>query len=193
MNFLAHSMFAASVPEVIVGQFCGDFVRGGNLDQFPDAVRKGIRLHRKIDSFTDQHPINLEARRLFQAPYRRFAGILTDVVYDHYLARNWSDYSDQPLRAHVDHVYAALNTHFELLPPDLQRFARFLISHDVLTSYLQFDAVEQALRRISRRSDRFVVLNEAGSVLQAKDQPLSDCFARFFPELQVYVKNSVVA
>lgn len=190
MNFLAHSMFAANRPEVIVGQFCGDFVRGGNLNQFPTPVREGIRLHRQIDSYTDRHPVNLEARRLFQAPYRRFAGILTDVVYDHYLARNWSEYSDQPLREHVDHVYAALLQHFEFLPLDLQRFARFLIDKDVLASYLEFDAVEIALARISRRSERFFLLEEAGDVLQALDQPLGDCFARFFPDLLSHVRVS---
>ncbi len=190
MNFLAHSLFADSRPPVIVGQFCGDFMRGGSLEQFPEAVREGIVLHRQIDSYTDAHPVNLEARRLFQAPFRRFAGILTDVVYDHYLARNWATYSELPLREHVDQVYQALDSHFELLPLDLQRFARFVIDKDILASYLEFDAVERALSRISRRSERFLVLEEAGAVLLEHDQPLSDCFARFFPDLQAQVRDS---
>jgi len=176
-------MFARQLPEIIVGQFCGDFVRGGNLVAFPQPVRSGIRLHREIDAYTDRHPVNLEARRLFRTPYRRFAGILTDVVYDHYLARTWSLYSERPLREHVDEVYAALTTHFELLPPDLQRFARLLIDQDILASYLEFDAVDIALARISRRSTRFLVLQDAAPVVRVLDSELSACFARFYPDL----------
>lgn len=189
MNFLAHSMFARRQPEIIVGQFCGDFVRGGKLDRFPEQVRTGIRLHREIDSFTDQHPVNLEARRLFQSPYRRFAGVLTDVVYDHYLARSWVSYSDRPLRDHVDEVYEALLEHFELLPLNLQRFARMLIDQDVLASYQSFDAVEQALSRISRRSVRFHLLEDAGAVVEALDSELSGYFSQFYPDLIKHMQN----
>lgn len=189
MNFLAHSMFAGRQPEVIVGQFCGDFVRGGQLEHFPLQVQDGIRLHREIDLFTDQHPVNLDARRLFSPPYRRFAGVLTDVVYDHYLARSWAMYSDRPLREHVDEVYDALRQHFELLPLDLQRFARLLIDQDILASYLSFDAVDLALLRISRRSERFFVLEDAGKVVKALDSELSGHFATFYPDLIKHMDN----
>ncbi|MBX2883628.1 MAG: DUF479 domain-containing protein [Granulosicoccus sp.] len=189
MNFLAHSMFARQQPEIIVGQFCGDFVRGGKLEQFPEQVRAGIRLHREIDQYTDRHPVNLEARRLFKPPYRRFAGVLTDVVYDHYLARSWSEYSDRPLRDHVDDVYEALRHHFEVLPLDLQRFARMLIDQDILASYLSFDAVELALSRISRRSERFLLLEEASEVVKSLDSQLSAHFERFYPDLIIHMQN----
>lgn len=180
-------MFANQNAELIVGQFCADFIRGTSLDEFPDAVRQGIVLHRAIDGFTDRHPVNLEARRWFVSPYRRFAGILTDVVYDHYLARNWSLYSDVTLHDHVAIVHDALDTHFELLPLGLQRFARYVIDKNVLVSYLHFDAVEDALSRISRRSERFLVLDQAGSEVNRLDTELSGCFARFYPDLMDFV------
>jgi len=189
MNFLAHSLFAKQDQELIVGQFCGDFVRGNSLEGFPITIRKGIELHRKIDSFTDQNPINLQARQYFRAPYRRFASILTDVVYDHYLARTWSLYSSTELSVHVDFIHESLENHFELLPLHLQRFVRLLIDQNILMSYLEFDAVNQALERISWRSSRFEILAQSGVEIQRLDRELSTCFATFFPELVEYAST----
>lgn len=187
MNFLAHSLFANHDQELIVGQFCGDFIRGEKLENFPPVVRRGIELHRKIDLYTDAHPINKKARQLFKPPNRRFAGILTDVVYDHYLARTWSRYSTFTLQEHVARIHLALETHFELLPLRLQRFARLLIDQQVLLAYQEFDAVDEALERISWRSSRFAVIAQAGEEMRELDTELSGYFAQFFPELIQYV------
>lgn len=189
MNFLAHTLFADSDELIVVGQYCGDFVRGGNLDQFPDGIREGIRRHRRIDSYTDSHPANLRARNYFEKPLRRFAGIITDVVYDHYLARNWSLYSDVPLASHAAFVYTALKNHRELMPPDLQRFSDVVVENRVLESYLEFEAVEFALQRISRRSPRFSALAAAGETTLSLDEPLATCFSEFMPDLIEYLDD----
>lgn len=190
MNFLAHSLFAKQDPELIVGQYCGDFVRGGNLDEFPELVRRGIRMHRAIDTYTDAHAANLTARRYFQKPYRRFAGIITDVTYDHFLARNWREYSDVPLQEHADTVYDALRQHANILPPSLQRFANVVVEHNVLASYVRFEAVDLALERISTRSRRFTALADAGAIARTLDQELSACFDIFFPDLVTFVNDT---
>lgn len=190
MNFLAHTMFAQHDPEVIVGQFLGDFIRGQSPEDYAEKIQQGITLHRRIDSYTDQHPVNLEARSCFTKPYRRFAGILTDVVYDHYLARTWATYSDITLEGHIKVVHEALEDQFETLPLDLQRFARFIIDRQVLASYRHFDAVDKALDRLARRSPRFFILAEAGQTIRDHDDQLSDCFARFYPDLIQHMANS---
>ena len=191
MNFLAHTLFADNDELIVVGQYCGDFVRGGNLEQFPAGIREGIRRHRRIDTFTDQHPVNLRARNFFEKPLRRFAGIITDVVYDHYLARNWSLYSDQSLENHAAFVYAALAKHKSLMPPDLQRFSEVVIQRDMLVAYREFDAVEMALGRIANRSSRFQVLATAAGITRELDEPLSACFAEFAPELIEHVASII--
>lgn len=190
MNFLAHTMFANNDPELIVGQFCGDFVRGSDLGAFPVRVRHGILQHRQIDRFTDRHDVNRAARDLFEPPLRRFAGILTDIVYDHFLALSWSDYCRIPLETHVDQVNDALAQHFELLPLKLQRFSRFLADREVLLSYRRFDAVDAALWRLSRRSERFLLLDEAADIVQANLGPLSTCFHQFYPDLIAFMAEA---
>lgn len=190
MNFLAHSLFAQQDPQKIVGQFCGDFIRGNNHTHLPAAVQDGIRLHRQVDSFTDRHPLNATARGLFEPPWRRFAGIFTDVVYDHYLVREWHSYSDMPIEDHVDMVHDALLSNYEILPLNLQRFARHLVDRQVLLSYRNFDAVEKALYRISGRSPRFFLLSEAGPVIERQSEELNRLFKLFFPDLIEHMNQS---
>ena len=192
MNFLAHSLFADNDELIVVGQYCGDFVRGGNLEQFPAGIREGIRRHRAIDTYTDRHPVNLTARNYFEKPLRRFAGVITDVVYDHYLARNWSLYSDQPLANHAAFVYGALQKHKALMPPDLQRFSEVVVQRNMLEAYRDFTAVELALERIASRSSRFQVLATAAEVTRSLDEPLSRCFAEFAPDLIAHVESIVI-
>ncbi len=190
MNFLAHTLFANGDPELIVGQYCGDFVRGNRIEHFPHRVQQGIRMHRAIDQYTDAHAANLTARNAFEKPYRRFAGIITDVVYDHYLARNWRDYSDIALQDHAEIVYSALQEHDEILPSSLRRFARVVTERNMLVSYQQFEAVDVALNQISKKSTRFSVLASAAAVARDREGVLETCFQEFFPDLVRFVAKN---
>jgi len=191
LNYLAHSLFSNSDEFILVGQYCGDFVRGSDLDHYPDGIHTGILWHRRIDSFTDQHPANLRARNYFAKPHRRFAGIITDVLYDHFLAQNWHHYCDTPLQSHVGFVHKALQQHVDLMPPRLQRFSQIVVEQNALMSYLQFDSVEQVLQRISQRSPRFLPLASAGDPLREHQHALKACFDEFFPDLVSHM-NTVI-
>lgn len=112
-----------------------------------------------------------------------------DVLYDHYLACNWHRYCDIPLEQHADFVYSALENHFDLLPPDLQRFARRSIDSRVLESYLDGDSVTHVLSLISQRSERFAVLADTGAVIEEHDTALQQSFDKFFPELSAHINQ----
>lgn len=183
MNFLAHTLFAQGDSQRIAGQFCGDFVRGSDLSAFPQGIVEGIHRHRRIDAYTDQHPAVKSALKLFEPPVRRFAGIITDVVFDHYLARDWADYSDVPIEQHVESVHAALNEHRALLPPQLQRFTEFLQRENILLGNLEFAGVELTLQRLSRRSPKFAPMAQGAHIAQQNEPVLLAAFNDFFPEL----------
>lgn len=183
MNFLAHVFLANSDPDSIVGQLCGDFIRGTDLDRFPAAVVRGIKVHRAVDSFTDKHPVNLQARQLFSAPHRRYAGIITDVAYDHYLALDWRNYSDIPLREYSALVDQSLSSRFAVLPEGLQRFAPYLQSEKILENNIHRDHIELTLGRISMRRNSMAPLATAAPVLWRHSDQLKQHFDRFFPEL----------
>jgi len=189
VNFLAHVFLANSDPDSIVGQLCGDFIRGSDLDHFPAAVVRGIKVHRAVDSFTDKHPVNLQARQLFSAPHRRYAGIITDVAYDHYLALDWRNYSDIPLQEYSTLVDQSLSSRFAVLPESLQRFAPYLQSEKILQNNIHRAHIELTLERISLRRKSMAPLATAAPSLWLNNDQLKYHFDRFFPELIEYTKG----
>ena len=183
VNFLAHSLFAQGNSERLAGQFAGDFVRGSDLSQYREGIQLGIRMHRFIDHYTDHHAAAVQLRDLFKPPVRRFAGIVTDVVFDHYLARDWSRYSSVPLAEHVAHVHQSLEEHQDELPDNLNRFVAFLKREKVLESNVSFDSVELTLQRLSQRSASFSPLASGAAIALEHEAEILSVFKIFFPEL----------
>lgn len=189
MNFLTHSLFAENDKELLAGQFCGDFVRGSDLSRFAPGISEGIVTHRRIDSFTDLHPELVACRTLFDPPLRRFAGIITDVVFDHFIARDWRRFHADALDEHIDFVHTALMHYDAVLPERLQSFSRFLQREHVLASYRHWRGVELSLQRIARRSPRFAPIAEAMPAVRFHETSLLRGFEAFFPNLVSYVQS----
>ncbi len=190
MNFLAHTLFAQGNAERIAGQFCGDFIRGSDLSHYPEGIQQGIRRHRRIDAYTDRHPTVKATHSVFEPPVRRFAGIITDVVFDHFLATNWDSYSAVPLEQHVASVHDALNTMHDQLPADLQRFSNFLQRENVLLGNLHFSGVEITLERLSKRTPRFAPMALGAGIARQHEAMLLEAFNEFFPDLIKIERNS---
>ncbi len=187
MNFLAHAYFADGDAERIVGQFCGDFVRGSDLSAYSIGIQRGIRMHRQIDAFTDRHSAVLGVRPLFVPPLRRLAGVVTDVVYDHCLAVAWPNYSDHGFDPYIEEVTEALLQHKQQVPERMQGFIDFMIKHKVLQANQSFAGVEVTLQRLSGRSGVFAPLAHAAAVVEANMGAIQASFDEFFPELQAHV------
>ena len=189
MNHLAHIFLAGPHAQAQLGGLLGDFWRGAPDPEWPPAVRAGVGLHRKIDVYTDSHPFVVEARRLFVAPLRRYAGILLDMYFDHALARDWSRYSDESLAALSTHMLDLVAANATQLPPDLLRFAHYMRNHGLFVGYAQRATIEQALVGISGRLRRANPLAEAGPELWQRTNALDETFARFFPDLIGYARD----
>lgn len=191
MNFLAHSLFGFDNPELVVGQFCGDFVRGSDLSSFPAGVEQGIRLHRHLDQFTDKHASLTPVRQSMPDVPRRFAGIVVDVLFDHYLALRWEQISDVSLEKHEQQVIRSLYEHEAYLPDRLIRFTRLLERECILQNNVHLAAIELTLARIAKRSERFAVLALNQERLDALRDRLEQPFDAFFPQLQKSAKEYI--
>lgn len=189
MNFLAHVYLANGDPDSIVGQLCGDFVRGTDLARFPKTIAQAIRVHRAVDTYTDRHPLNLQARQLFETPHRRYAGIITDVAYDHYLALDWESYCDVPLQEYVALVNESLVERYSVLPENLQRFVPYLKSEKILENNFYPAHIELTLERLSRRRSSMKPLATAAPVLWQNSDRLKRLFDDFFPQLIVHTRE----
>jgi len=190
MNYLAHTLLSRDCPEAILGAMLGDFVKGPLDDRYPDKVRAAILLHRAIDRYTDAHPIVLSSRSLISGARRRFAPIMVDIFYDHFLARHWTEYCDVPLSEFTEHVYAALLAQPTLVPERLHAVAPRMAADDWLGAYAGIAGMESAINGVARRLQRFrraAVLHGGAEELVSHYAPLERDFRLFFPELRSHV------
>ncbi|MBY8936557.1 ACP phosphodiesterase [Pseudomonas fluorescens] len=188
MNYLAHLHLGGQRPGQLLGSLYGDFVKGRLQGQFAPEVEAAIQLHRRIDVFTDRHPLVDIALGRFSDTRRRYAGIVLDVFFDHCLARDWKLYAEQPLEVFTADVYRVL-TREPQLPERLARIAPHMVANDWLGSYQQFEVLEQVLRGISRRLSRPEELAGAMQELRRLYEPLSEDFALFYPQLQDFAQS----
>jgi acyl carrier protein phosphodiesterase len=183
VNFLAHLYLSDGSDEGLLGSLLGDFVKGPLDDRYPPGVMGGIALHRRIDTFTDAHAIVLRSKARVSADRRRFAGIMVDMFYDHFLARDWTRFSAEPLPAFTRRTYALLAAHRERLPDRLQRMSAYMIEGDWLGSYARTEAVGASLDGMGRRLRRGNPLQDSVEELLRHYDDFAADFHAFMPEL----------
>ena len=188
MNYLAHLHLGGQRPGQLLGSLYGDFVKGRLQGQFDPEVEAAIALHRRIDVFTDRHPLVDIALGRFTETRRRYAGIVLDVFFDHCLARDWMLYADRPLEQFTADVYQVLSRERQL-PERLAKIAPHMVANDWLGSYREFEVLEQVLRGISRRLTRPEELAGAMRELRRLYEPLSEDFSLFYPQLQSFAQD----
>jgi acyl carrier protein phosphodiesterase len=188
MNYLAHLRLAPPGDDALIGSLMGDFVKGPLPGGYPPCIAHAMVLHRRIDAFTDAHPRVRLSRERVSGPRRRFAGIMVDLFYDHFLARHWHQYSDERLDAFTRRVYALLAQREPTLPPRLREVAARMRETDWLGSYREIGAIHLALDRISLRLRRENRLRGAAEELQAKYDEFEADFRSFFPDLTHFAR-----
>jgi acyl carrier protein phosphodiesterase len=183
VNHLAHALLAAPDADLMLGSLIADFLRGRIDPALPRGVRDGIALHRAVDRFTDTHAQVAAARARFAPPYRRYAGILLDIWFDHLLARDWPRYASGPLHAFSRRVQDLLAARAAELPPRMHGFAHYLRAHDLPQAYAERAMIGHVLDGLSQRLARANPLGDALPVLEALADPLQGHFDAFFPDL----------
>lgn len=186
MNYLAHLYLSPPGDDALLGSLLGDFVKGPVNSElrrrYGDEVTRAIVLHRKIDSFTDAHPLVRDSRNRISRARRRFAGVMIDLFYDHFLAKNWHEFHHQPLEEFTRQFYSILTSRHEQLPERLQRVAHSIVSLDWLGSYADVESVATALDRMSRRLRRENALVYSGEELLLNYAELENDFRQFIPK-----------
>lgn len=189
MNYLAHLFLADDTPESLIGNLLGDFMKGAVKEQFSNSIQQGIELHRKIDSYTDSHPLVRNTKSLISLERRRYAGVLLDVFYDHFLAKYWMNYSSITLKDFSEKVYNILWENQSILPERLRLAVPKIIEQDWLNSYQEISGIELAVNRLARRARKGNPLAGGVEELKAHYQEIDYSFKNFFPSLIIYVKS----
>jgi acyl carrier protein phosphodiesterase len=189
MNFLAHAFLARDDIDSMVGSLMGDFVKGPLDSQYAPPIMRGLVLHRRVDTYTDSHALVVRSRSRISPERRRYAGILIDLFYDHYLAVHWSDYADMPLDEFTASVYASLLERADLLPDRLQQIAPHMARTDWLGSYRSIEAVGEALNRIGTRFKRGNPLLGSIEELHSSYAALEEDFREFLPQVVRFARE----
>ena len=189
MNFLAHIYLSGNDQELKIGNFIADSVKGKKFLQFPDRIQKGITLHRKIDSYTDSHPtVRKSVLRLFPK-YGHYSTVIVDILYDHYLAAYWNEYSNTPLEIYVSDFYDLLQEYYEILPKRVQDFLPYMLKDNWLLSYATVSGIGRILYQMNRRTKNRSKMNFAVMELEQYYTEFEREFRSFFEELEIFTKN----
>lgn len=189
MNHLAHAVLAGADDDRILGGVLGDFVHGPVPRGLRPGVELGLRLHRAIDVYTDSHPVVAGLRRGFVAPFRRYAGILLDIWFDHLLARDFARWCATPLAVFSDDLVALLQRHADELPAPLRDYAAYMRRYGLPAAYADTAMVACALDGIARRLARANPLSAALPVLLDQADALQAGFDAFFPQLVTFANG----
>jgi len=188
MNFLAHLYLSGKDPDLIVGNFIADMVKGQKINGYDPAVVQGIRLHRQIDGFTDAHPVFLRSKERLRKNYRLYAGVVVDMYYDHFLARNWASYSALRLADFVADAYDILKKRQAILPERARFVLPYMIGHNWLVNYADLDSLQRNFGGMARRTPYESGMENAVDDLRKHYAAFETDFFLFFPELVGYVK-----
>ena len=189
MNILAHALLAGSNDDVIVGSLLGDFVRGPVPSHLAPHVELGLRLHRAVDVYTDSHVQVVALRARFEPPFRRYAGIMLDIWFDHLLAQDFARWCAVPLHDYSTRLRTLLHSREAELPADMLRFLGYMDHNDLPARYAQPAAIERAIGGVGMRLSRANPLGQAMPVLQAQAPHLQRGFQVFFPELVAFAQD----
>ena len=188
MNFLAHTFLSCDDEELLIGNFMADFISNKKLAGLPHGVRKGVELHRKIDTYTDQHPLVRKGTQRLRKKHGKYAPVLIDIFYDYILANNWNKYSTETLDAFTQRVYGILEKWIGVMPEKLRKRLPGMIAGNWLSQYGRLEGLEFVLERMDKRT-RFPSNFTGASADLLADYALYETeFNQFFPEVISYVE-----
>lgn len=191
MNFLAHIYLSGNDEQLLLGNFIADSIKGKKYLEYPDGIRNGIILHRAIDFYTDTHPtVRKSISRLFDT-YGHYSGVIVDILYDHFLAANWQDYSKIPLEIFVADFYDLLQENYQILPKNIKQFLPYMIKDNWLVSYATVRGISRILYQMNERTNKRSKMNFAVIELEDHYEEFEAEFSSFFEELRLFTQNKI--
>ncbi len=186
MNFLAHIYLSGANERIQIGNFMGDGIRGKNYKNYHPEIQTGVLLHRQIDTFTDAHPIFRQSKHRLVARYNHFSGIIVDMFYDHFLSKNWKNYSEIPLLDFTENFYANLEKNIDELNEKTKHLMPYIIKNNWLYNYQDIDYLGKILGQMDQRFSHPSKMSESIKELREYYPLFEEEFFLFFDELMLF-------
>lgn len=191
MNFLAHFYLSENNPDLITGNFLGDFVTSKQRSTLERGIAQGVLLHYAIDDFTDKHPIVVKGKEMLYPRFSKYAAVISDIYFDYFLAKNWRKYSYIPLEDFASYVYATLEKQEHLFDFKARLTFEHMRKNNWLARYAEFSGIERSLHGIAQRAAHANNIGEAAEFLQKNTDFWQKCFDEYFPELVAHAKQTL--
>lgn len=192
MNFLAHIYLSGDNDLIKIGNFMADGIRGKQFKNYPLEVQKGIVLHRAIDTFTDAHPVFRQSTKKLHSRYHHYAGVIVDVFYDHFLAKNWVNYSDEDLDDYVAAFYQSLSDNIPILSERTITIMPYMIKQNWLLSYQTIEGIDKILTQMDSRTKNQSKMRFASEELTEFYTEFEQDFTLFFEDLRAHAKQKLM-
>ena len=192
MNFLAHIYLSGDNDLIKIGNFMADGIRGKHFESYPLEIQKGIILHRAIDTFTDAHPIFRKSTKRLHEKYHHYAGVIVDVFYDHFLAKNWNTYSNEKLDDFVARFYQSLHDNHINLSERTKGMMPYMIEHNWLVSYQTVEGINRILTQMDQRTKNESKMRFATNELSEFYPEFEEEFTNFFQELILFSNTKII-
>lgn len=192
MNFLAHIYLSGSSDLIKIGNFIADGVRGNQYLTFDSQIQKGIVLHRAIDTFTDAHPLFRKCTKRLHSHYHHYSGVIVDVFFDHFLAKNWNLHSKESLEDFVQNFYISLTTYEMHLTEKAKMMQPYMIEQNWLLNYRSIDGIEKILTQMDRRTKNVSMMRNSVTELNLYYSEFEQDFTHFFAELKEYSSKKLL-
>ena len=191
MNYLAHAYLSFGQPEVLVGNMISDFVKGKKKYEYSAAIQKGIALHRSIDDFTDNHQATKAARKIFQPHYGLYSAVFMDVVYDHFLAIDATQFTERSLLQFSLETYKILDDYKSVFPPRFAMLYPYMKEFNWLYNYRTFEGIGRSFEGISHRAMYMSESNTAFLLFKENYNELQIYYNVFFDSLKVFAFDTL--
>jgi acyl carrier protein phosphodiesterase len=191
MNYLAHARLSFDKTEILVGNLISDFVKGNRQFSFSPVIQQGIRLHRAIDGYTDRHEATREAKMVFKPVYHLYASAFVDVVYDHFLANDPNEFTDDSLLAFSRDTYTRLEPYLPVCPPAFANMFPFMKQHNWLYHYQYRWGIERSFGGLARRAAYITESETAFRLFEESYDRLSACYEAFFPDIKKFAARTL--
>jgi len=195
MNFLAHLYLANENCEIKIGNFIADAIKGSNFSHFKKEIQIGIVHHRAIDTFTDSHAVVKQSKRRLNQRYGHYKGVIIDILYDHFLAKNWLLYSHTPLAIYTENIYELLYDNFDVLPERTQYLLPYMKEQNWLFNYRTIEGISKILWGMNKRTKGISQMDLAKEDLIENYDDFEEDFTLFFQELiefsNCHLKNNL--
>lgn len=183
MNYLAHVYLSGSSDLLKIGNFMADSIKGNNYEKFDTEIKKGILFHRHIDSFTDAHPIYRKSKHRLHQKYGHYSGVIMDILYDHFLAKNWNKFSNEKLDDYATDFYQLLQDNYDILTERIKSMMPYMIARNWFVSYATIAGIEMILFQMDYKTKHRVNMQEAIVELHEFYEEFETEFFQFFEEL----------